>query len=543
MPGARWVDQRIGSRINLASSTQSLPPVRVAPLAGTVSAKWGRTTRVLAPSFSDCFFVAILAWLFVCGANGWKGLLMDGDTGWHIRTGEYILANHAVPTHDLFSFSKPGAPWFAWEWLSDVIFGLLFQIGGLKAIVLFAGVLIAVFATVLLRYSIWRGANALLAAATTFLAVGSASLHFLARPHLFTLLFLPACLWLVEADRRNNTRWLWVLAPVTAVWTNLHGGFLVFLVLLAVLVAGNSVEAWLGRPRWPAVRRYALLLAACSAASFVNPLGIGLHVHILEYLRADWIRNMVQEFQAPTFRSEGQFQYEVLLIAGLLIAGALLRRKCFVEAFWLLFLAHCSLVSVRHVPIFATVAAPVIASELSAWWKAAAARASKASILRILYQLGEDIAPSFRWMSVWPAAVVLALIAVDAPIQWPRDFPTEAFPVAMVHANAQLLETGRLLTPDQWGDYLIYCHYPKQRVFVDGRSDFYGESLGKEYLHLLQGAYDWRTILKRYGFDRALLPVEWPLAAILKLDPAWHVVKDDGKAILFLRVENENRAN
>ena len=104
---------------------------------------------MLAPSFADCVFIALVAWLFVCGASGWKALLMDGDTGWHIRTGEYILAHHAVPTQDLFSFSRPGAPWFAWEWLTDVLFSVLFRIGALKAIVLFAGVLIGIYATVL----------------------------------------------------------------------------------------------------------------------------------------------------------------------------------------------------------------------------------------------------------------------------------------------------------------------------------------------------------------------------------------------------------
>jgi len=186
-------------------------------------------------------------------------------------------------------------------------------------------------------------------------------------------------------------------------------------------------------------------------------------------------------------------------------------------------------------PLYATLAAPLIASELSAWWMAAAPKFSKASIFRILHQLGEDIAPSFRWMSIWPTVVVVALMAIDAPIQWPTDFPTEAFPVAMVHQNASVLRAGRLLTPDQWGDYLIYWYYPQQRVFVDGRSDFYGETLGKEYLHLLQGSYDWRAIIQKYGFDRALLPVEWPLSSILKLDPSWQVIKDDGKALLFLR--------
>ena len=487
--------------------------------------------------------MALMAWLFVCGANGWKALLMDGDTGWHIRTGEYILAHHAVPTQDLFSFSKAGQPWFAWEWLTDVLFAGLFRIGGLKAIVLFAGVMIGAYATVLLRYAVWRGANGLLAACLCLFGVGGSSMHFLARPHLFTLLLLPACLWLVEADRRKNTPWLWLLVPITLLWTNLHGGFLIFIACLALLVGGSAVEAMLGRPRWPAVQRYSWLLAACSAVTVLNPFGIGLHVHILAYLRADWIKDLVQEFQAPTFRNEGQFQFEALLVAGLVLTGVLLRRQRVTEALWLLFLAHSSLISVRHAPLYAAVAAPLIASELSAWWKSQAAERKKSSIVSILHQLGEDLTPNFRRTSVWPAVAIVALVFVDAPIRWPRDFPSEAFPIAMVHENTKVLESGRLLTTDQWGDYIIYSFYPRQKVFIDGRSDFYGESLGTEYLHLLQGAYDWRVILDRWGFDVALLPVQWPLVQILKLDPSWQVIKDDSHSILFRRLRQQSQSD
>jgi hypothetical protein len=497
----------------------------------------------LLPSFSDCFFIALMAWLFVCGASGWKALLMDGDTGWHIRTGEYILAHHTVPTQDLFSFSKAGQPWFAWEWLTDVLFGVLFRIGGLKAIVLFGGVMIAAFATVLLRYAVWRGANGLLAACICLFAVGGSSMHFLARPHLFTLLLLPACLWLLEADRRNNTKWVWLLVPITMLWANLHGGFLVFIACLALLVVGSAAEALLGRPRWPAVRRYAALLAGCSAATLVNPYGIALHVHIVEYMQSDWIKNLIQEFQAPTFRSEGQFQYEVLLIGGLILSGLLLRKQRVTEALWLLFLAHSSLISLRHAPLYAAVAAPLIASELSAGWKTLTAGRKKSSILSILHQLGENLTPNFVRTSVWPILVIVALAFLDAPIKWPRDFPNEAFPTAMVHENAKVLESGRLLTTDQWGDYIIYAFYPQQKVFIDGRSDFYGESLGTEYLHLLQGAYDWRLILDRRGFEVALLPVDWPLAQMLKLDPSWQVIKDDSHAILFRRLRLQSRSD
>jgi len=499
--------------------------------------------RAFIPSLSDCFFIALVGWLFIFGASGWKALLGDGDTGWHIRAGQYILAHHAVPTQDLFSFSRAGAPWFAWEWLTDVLYAALFQIGGLKAIVLAAGLTIGIFATVVLRYMLWRGVNALIALFATLLVAGASSMHFLARPHVFTLLLVPVCFWVLEADRRARTRWLWALIPVTALWTNLHGGFVIFLACIAVLVAGSALEAVLGDAPWSAVRRYSMLLLGCSLASLINPYGIQLHVHILAYLRADWIKDIVQEFQAPTFRSEGQLQYEALLLAGLITIGFLLQKRRFTEALWILFLAHASLISVRHAPIYATVATPFIACELSGWWSSGAARLKKSSAARILYQLGADLAPGFRRTSLWPVVFILVLVVLDAPLKWPRDFPSEMFPTDMIHQHADLIGTGRLLTTDQWGDYIIYSFYPRQRVYVDGRSDFYGEAFANQYLHLLQGAYDWRAIMQRNGFDVALLPANWPLASLLKQDPSWRVVADDHSSVLFRRLSRQSIGN
>lgn len=520
---------------SIGPASTSAPPVSrdakvVDPVAGRGIA------ALLTPSLSDCFFIALVVWLFICGAGGWQTLLADGDTGWHIRTGQYILENHAVPRQDLFSFSRAGAPWFAWEWLTDVVYALLFGVSGLKGIVLLSGLMIALFATVVLLSTLWRGANALVAAVTTLLAVGAASMHFLARPHLFTLVLLPSCLWLIEADRRQNTRWLWMLIPITALWTNLHGGFVVFLACIAVLVAASGIEMACGLPRLPQLRRYSVLLLGCTLASLINPYGIQLHRHVYEYLRSDWIRNVVQEFQAPTFRTEGQLQFELLLLSGLALIALWLRKRLFAEALWILFLAHASLNSVRHAPVYAVVAAPLVACELSDWWRASIAGMKKSSALRILYQLGSELTAGFRRTSIWPVVFIIALAVMDAPLKWPRDFPSEKFPITMVNRHAQQIASGRLLTEDQWGDYIIYRFYPRQKVYVDGRSDFYGEKVGQEYLHLMQGAYDWRSILDQRGFDVALLPVDWPLASMLKADRSWRVVEDDSKTILFQRV-------
>src|ERR1041385_4579300 len=93
---------------------------------------------MFAPSLPDCLFGALLVWILCSG--GGKGLLADGDTGWHIRTGDYILSHHTVPQKDIFSFTTPDKPWFAWEWLTDVLFSALHQVWGIKSVALLAGV-------------------------------------------------------------------------------------------------------------------------------------------------------------------------------------------------------------------------------------------------------------------------------------------------------------------------------------------------------------------------------------------------------------------
>jgi hypothetical protein len=500
---------------------------------------WGRAA---VPSLSDLLFAALIVWLFMStGAHGWQSLLADADVGWHIRTGEYILRHHAVPHHDLYSFSKPGAPWYAWEWLTDVIDAALFHWAGLKGVVLLAGVTIASFAALLMRRVVDAGAQLFIALLVVLLSVGAASMHFLARPHVFTLLLLSVSMAILERDRRSgqNSRRIWWLVPITLLWTNLHGGFLILIALLGLAAAGAVVEAWIGRAQlgrfdWAPALRWGKLTAACAAVSLINPYGWGLHVHVVEYLRSDWIRTVVQEFQSPSFRGESMLQFEVLLFAGLIAAGARFRRGQVIDGLWVLFLGYLALSSVRHVPVFVAVLAPLIASEATTWWRAASAGAAKNSALGILDQIGRDLVPGFQRNSLWGVAAVAALIVTGAPIPWPADFPAEVFPTAIVHAHEQQILRARVLTTDQWADYLIYLH-PEQKVFVDGRSDFYGPEIGNRFLHLMAGAPGWQQVIEEYKFNLALIPTDSALAQLLRTRPDWSVSADDGKRILLVR--------
>ena len=510
-----------------------------------------RWAQIFLPSLSDLFFIAVMCWLFM-GTAGWSSLLADADVGWHIRAGEYVLAHHAVPHTDLYSFSKPGAPWYAWEWLSDVIDASLFAVAGLKGVVLFAGVAIALFATTLVRRVTRTGTNLFAALVVALLGVGAASMHFLARPHVFTLLLFSLSMWLIETDRDGSAgpRRIYWLVPIVGVWTNLHGGFLVMVAVLGLTAVGSAIEAVLAASQkaikkspaaiaaaadWSHSVRYGILAAACAAVSLVNPYGWGLHRHIIEYLRSDWIRNVVQEFQSPSFRAENMLQFEALLFAGLIAAGTQFRRRRVAEGLWILLFAYLSLSSARHVPLFVAATMPLIAAEVASWWQALVKGAPKGSLRVILNEMAEDSIPGFCRTSVWPVVFVVALAVIGKPIQWPTDFPKEVFPVTMVHEHEQEILASRLLTTDQWGDYLIFLHPDRQRVFVDGRSDFYGPEVGNQYIQLMNGAWNWEKLLHQYQFNLALLPVEQPIAQLLKQRADWRVIADDGKRILLAR--------
>src|SRR3982751_1899471 len=121
--------------------------------------------RYLTPTGADVLFLILLGWLFLLPPQGWDRLLHDGDTGWHIRTGDWILAHSQIPYRDLYSFTKPNEPWFAWEWGADVIYSVLNTAFGLRGVVVLAGAQVALFALILCRYLIWRGANMFVALA------------------------------------------------------------------------------------------------------------------------------------------------------------------------------------------------------------------------------------------------------------------------------------------------------------------------------------------------------------------------------------------
>jgi hypothetical protein len=468
------------------------------------------------------------------------GLLQDSATGCHIRTGEYILEHGSIPHADPFSFTKNGQPWFAWEWLADVLFAGVSKALGLQGLVVTCALIIAATAFCVVRHSLWAGADALATLVLFHFWVGASSIHFLARPHVFTLLFLALSLWLIDRDRRCRTPLLWMLIPLTVLWVNLHGGFLALIVSLLVIALGSAVEGVLQSPdaarhSWSAARRYALLAVCCLGVSVINPYGLEEHRHLSSYLSATWIKEIVEEFQSPRFQNSDMLYFELLLIGGVLIAARLIAKKEIASALLLLTWGHAALTSMRHIPLFAIVCLPLAGRELTALRNSWLESGRWLAFAKIFRSLGSDYAPGLARVSIWVGVAVVALLA------YPFDseqftFPKAKFPSSFIERNAKVISQSRVFTLDSWADYLTYRYYPHQRIFIDGRSDFFGQELSQKYMHVLNGQQGWDDVLREYKVDLVLVPAQSATASLLRLRADWNLVEEAEDAALFRQI-------
>lgn len=497
------------------------------------------------PSLTDVAFLAPLLLLFG-RLDGAKTMLGDGDTGWHIRAGEWMLANGRVPDTDLFSFTKPNEAWYAWEWLSDVILGVLHQRFGLTGPVFLGIVLLGLTSVVLFRLCRRHTDNDLVAIAVTTMAVGASSIHWLARPHLFTFLFIVLTLHWME-DAYTNPKVLWRLVPLTVLWTNLHGAFFVAILFLVTAGVGiglrvmTSMENHGWRTAWERSKTYFLVAGSCGLASLVNPYGWQLHLHIYHYLTERYHFEHISEFQTVSFHSPVAIFFEFLYLTGLLAAGWSLLRRRFVDALLLGSWMHLALIAGRNIPIYAFLAAPLVTrflAEMLAALRDAPVAVWVGKVAAAAEGFGKEFnamerIPRFHVTSV-VAAVLLGILMLGAPAEATKlrsEYDPKKYPAGAL----ALLDGRRVFTNDEWGDYLIYKLYPKQRVYIDGRSDFYGGEFSLRYLDALNGHWDWAEILAKHDVDAILLPTDAALASTLKETQTWKPVYDDEMVILFYR--------
>ncbi len=527
--------------------------------------------RWLMPSADDAMFVAMLGVLTLTTVS--VRLLGDAGIGWHIRTGELILANHAIPHVDPFSASMGGRQWFAWEWLYDVAVGALQNAAGLNGVVVFTAAIIALTFSWTFRLLLRWGTNLVLALALVLVAASAAMIHMLARPHVVSWFFTVAWFWILESSEKNldsertlNTevtgehrvkRRLWMLPVLMLVWVNVHGGFLMGFALLVIYWVG-AVGQWLkpagdrfedilreiaaGRR----VRTLGLVGVVSAAATLVNPYGWQLHVHIYRYLSNRFLMDHIDEFQSPNFHHVAQKCFAGLVLLTLVAVAAKVREIKVSQGLVLLLAIYAGLYASRNLPVSSLLLILVIGPWLSEAMERHAGNVrvgipndgpEKTSFLQRMAAINLKLRGH-----VWPIAAVVVAGCIAAhggklgsSGLMNAHFDGKRFPAAAVDYIETHGVQGPEVSPDEWGGYLIYRLYPKVKVVVDDRHDFYGEEYLKSYLKMVRVEPGWQDFLQRQNVRTVIVPGASALANILLETRGWQAVFADDKTTVFER--------
>lgn len=496
-------------------------------------------TVLFLPSLTDVAFALPLFILFGI-LPGSKLLLSDADVGWHLRTGEWILDHRAVPVRDLFSFTRPGEPWFAWEWGWDVCFGAIHRYSGLGGVVL-ANVLILCLVSVL-TFRLIRHAcsNDVISLAITAIAMCGSTVHWLARPHLLSWLFFLAFAHLIARASEHGYRSLLWLPPLTLLWTNIHGSFFLGICMLVIAAVAPFLQwavhggSW--RATWTRSVPFLTCVPVCAAVTLINPYGWRLHEHLITYLRDPKQMNLMQEFQSLNFHFAPAGFVEIMLLMG---AASLF--WCAKEGRWYGFLtvlmwAHLGLFAVRNIPIYLFLSAPWIGCMLA---DAVESSSRGARWIRKYCSLPVEFQPLERLERLYLfAAAGLIIVALNVAAgrgNFSAGFDPKIFPEKSL-AMINRYRPTRIFANDQWSAYLIYQCFPKQKVFIDDRSDFYGAAMLDRVGHILNARWDWEADLLRFSTDMVIVAPDAPLATVLKGSPRWQLVLDNRKVVVFERV-------
>lgn len=496
-----------------------------------------RPASVRAPDLALVAACVAICYLLLSG--GAASLFRDADAGWHIRAGERMLAARALPVVDLFSFSKPGAPWIAWEWLADVAAAAAHRWAGLSGVALLYALGIGAGVWMWFRLNWVAGGNFLLACLFAAPMLSTANLHWLARPHVFGWLFLLGVVWMCERGSSAGLTAFGLTAfgltafGLTAVWANVHGSFILAPAIFAIYAAGAALRPLLwGGAAQASWRGYLVGSAASLLGSLANPHGWELHWHVLAYLSDSALLDRIGEFQSFNFHADGATQIILALLIG--IAGgfaALSARRP--ERFLLAVLVSAgALRSARMLPVAALILLPPANGSISDVLTRAQLAPRVRRMLDDVLNYGSRLRALDQTLSGAALIPLLAGVFFVAIHATHPGFPADQFPVAAAASVAALPEDARLFSSDKFGGYLIYRFAGSRKVFFDGRSDFYGADFLKTYSRLVQARPGWQAEFARQGFTHALLPPDYALVAALE-SAGWKETYRDGVAVLL----------
>ena len=408
------------------------------------------------------------------------------DLTYHIRAGEGILATHALPRVDTYTFSVAGKPWLDQQWGAQVVLALGHRYGGFATLAFLQAVLIGVSFWFIYLACRARGASTRTSSFLTVVGFLVASPTLAMRPQLIALPLFAIALWAL-ASREIAPRRLYAIPILAAVCANVHGSFTIFPLIVGLTWVQDA------RAKIPGSRRLLWLTLITAAATLINPFGVDAWRYAYDLSTNPIIRKTISEW-APVTATD---------VSGLFMIGSALAVVAFfarrgrpvpwTSLLWLLVFFMLAMSAQRAIVWWAMVT-PVILAELLPGKDPAA-----------IDDRSESPRPAIAIIATMSLAVVILL-----PWWRPNDLLSQAPPGITAYIEQNIPPGSRMFVHQPWGSWFEYAT-PDRPVFTDSRIEIIPKNIWDDYGQVGFAGADWREVLAKWRPDVIVAAENWDL--------------------------------
>lgn len=487
-------------------------------------------------------FVLTLLLVFAMSAR----LPLDNDLWWHLRAGEEMLKIGKPLTYDLFSFTRLYQPWISHSWLSEILIYLLYSWKGYLALSGYVACL-AVLSMVLV-YIQMQG-TAIFRSFWIILGSIVSSLMWSPRPQMISFVLMGGVSYLLFLYRHRGKNVLGLLPFIFILWSNLHGGYSLGLMLLGLTVVGEAlncvlIDAEARKSKWKNIGLLGTWLIVSSLVVVINPHGFNMWK--IPFLTLEPSQRFIEEWASPDFHHLTQQSFLWLFFAIVVVLSFYRHRVDISDLLIFMWFAYQAFISRRFFTPFAIAVIPIASRYGWVVWHE-------------LTELIKGTAPG-KWITYWNSKAIfsdsrgkrwinLILVAVIGMVGFlklylvtlPDYVETQIkqfFPVSAVQWLQSHPLEGNLLNEYDWGGFLIWNlrDYP---VFIDGRMDLYGDGIINEWWQVIQAEDAWAGILDQWDIRFLLIQPNRPVVPLLE-ENGWKMVFRDKISVIYVREGGHN---
>ncbi|MFB3895468.1 MAG: hypothetical protein ACE14V_04110 [bacterium] len=499
------------------------------------------------------------------------------DEWWHLRTGQYIVEHHSLPQHDIYDYTTLDMPWVNHEWLSQVIFYLVYDSVGIKGFILFKSLIIVAAFAILFCAVYKRSNNPYIALFVTMIAALASRHTLYPRPPIFSYLLMASYLYLLysitEKVDRKIPWWQIALFPILMIfWVNLHGGAILGIILVGCFLVGSLISKINSKIlKSPAqvdkTKLLVIILILVLLASLVNPYGYKVFKLSVDVMKDRALVESIGELKSPDFHYT--HFYEILILLMIIGFAWSLNAVTITDIILIFFFLHQSLNYVRHLPLFGIVAAPIIGKHLALSWQHLWSRGrialpdagNKGEVTSHLpaeepSDIMADLAPTnhtkrYAWNKIIVSGLIILAFFYVLFIEGQLSLNMETINGSgyrkhdyPVYASDFILAndfTGNMFNEINSSGYLMWRLYPKHLLFTDNRFDIFGSKFLKDFYAVTEVWDNWQQVLDKYKINYFIISKDSMLDRALAKTAGWVKVYYDYGYVIYVKDIPENK--